>query len=200
MPSDLVTQFLSSMVMDYDKWHDGVGYDLDLIDQMDEAEKAAIEEKLIRAGVSDWRDLEALERLNTNNALATLLAARNSPDEQIRLYALRYGPKPADYEREEVILAGLNSASSRSKAMDEAAKHPSPRIITALLRFARDGEGSDAYKAAATLYYIHGKIDSPHSWKHRKFFLRFVDQAEDRKVVYEELCKKVRVDPSIIYE
>ncbi len=34
MPSEIYQQFLNSMIMDYDKWHDGTGYDLEALGQL----------------------------------------------------------------------------------------------------------------------------------------------------------------------
>lgn len=47
MYSKVYQLFLDSMVMDFDKWHDGIGYDLELIEQLEPEERASIEKLLM---------------------------------------------------------------------------------------------------------------------------------------------------------
>ena len=56
------------MVIDYEKWHDGVGYDLDAIREASQDERQAIEILLFNRGTRDWRDVEALAALDTARA------------------------------------------------------------------------------------------------------------------------------------
>ena len=64
--TSLLDLFKGGMVIDYEKWHDGVGYDLSVIEQMSPAERSMLTAKLRDKLKShpDWRDVEALHTLN----------------------------------------------------------------------------------------------------------------------------------------
>lgn len=189
-PDDAIARFEASMVMNYEKWHDGIGYDLDALDEMSEEERAGVVTRLA-ADVQGWRDLEALDHIGTEPAVAAIIKARGSSDREISLAAQRYGPEDID-SREASILAGLNPAAVVSKAIDQASDHPSPRIEAALLRIVRECTGTEAYSAAATLCFLHGTLDSPDSWDRRAFFLKFVEpDSPERQEAYARLCKEV---------
>ena len=53
-------RFEKSMVIDYEKWHDGVGYDVDALRSASQAERKAIEQMVIHHSPRGWRDIEAL--------------------------------------------------------------------------------------------------------------------------------------------
>jgi HEAT repeat protein len=196
MDQDLIDRFRESMVMNYERWHDGLGYDIELLDEMSETERKSIEALLI-ANVSNWRDLEALDRLGTPESLDAIAKARESSNTELRLAAQQYGVKPTAEERESAILDGLADDGTLSKALDEAAENPTPKIIAALLKMARDRDGVAGYHAASTLYYVHGKMDSPYDMTHRPFFLRFSEPpSPDRRLAFEELCRQLKIDPA----
>lgn len=191
MDSDLIASFKSSMVIDYDKWHDGLGYEIELIDQMTVDQRKEVEHHLREKGITDWRDLEALDRLGTPGALQAIVEVRESGPEELALRAHQYGPPPQSGEREDAILQGLSSSGGRLEAIDEAAEHPSPKIIDKLLECAERCTSTEAYQAALALFYIHGKVDSMHSWDHRPFLLRFVDAGPDKVAAVQELRGRI---------
>jgi hypothetical protein len=191
MNRDPVADFKSSMILDYEKWPDGLGYDIDLIDQMTPEQKLEIEQHLRQNGISDWRDLEALDRLGTPTAVELILEARASDLQPLALRAQEYGPSPTTNDREASILRGLSDAESMLDVIDDAADHPSPKVIAKLFECARTSTGTEAYQAALALYYIHGNVDSMHSWDHRPFLLRFVDPGPDKAAALEELRENI---------
>ena len=65
-------RFLDSMKLDYDKWHDGVGYDLDALRKLSTDEKEKVEDILIERGVVGWRDIDALAEIGSERALSAL--------------------------------------------------------------------------------------------------------------------------------
>src|SRR5262249_15998968 len=77
------------MNITYEKWHDGVGYDLDAIREATPTERAKIESIMLAHGVKDWRDLEALDALSTPKAIAAIRATIKSTDPELRLRATR---------------------------------------------------------------------------------------------------------------
>src|SRR5262245_32106418 len=114
MPSDAYKRFLESMKIDYDKWHDGVGYDLSALDDMTAAEKRELAG--ILRGRNDWRDAEALAALVLDKALDDHEAKSNesavreklsSSEPQTRMKALESlhdAKRMTDAELEEALL------------------------------------------------------------------------------------------------
>ena len=194
-------RFLASMVMDFDKWHDGTGYDIALLDLMSQEERARAEDALIRRSPRDWRDIEALARIGSPRARQEVDAALTSTDNHVRREAMHHAcdkAQPADRERllvrsleNDVIYGGL------TQAIDEAATFHPPAVVDALFRGALDRDGEVAVHFAALLMFIHGQSAEPFDWNHRPFFLRFhtTDRAE-REIVFRELCERVGVDPA----
>ncbi len=64
LPSDSnLKRFEKSMNINYEKWHDGLGYDLDAIKSASATERKTIEQILIQHNPRDWRDIEALAQI-----------------------------------------------------------------------------------------------------------------------------------------
>jgi hypothetical protein len=199
--SGALERFIASMVPNFDMWHDGTGYDLALLDLMSEDERIKAEDALIRHSPRDWRDIEALARIDSSRARRWVEAALTSTDNHIRREAMRHAgdmAQPADRERllvrsleNDVIYGGL------TQAIDEAATFHPPAVIEALFRGAMNRDGEAAVHFAALLMFIHGKATEPFDWNHRPFFLRFhtTDRAA-REMVFRELCETCGVDPA----
>src|SRR5262245_28816467 len=92
-PETLVEKFKRSMIIDYEKWHDGIGYNLKLLNCASPEEVAAIEALLLGQGVGDWRDVEALAAIGTPKAREALKAALNSRDHKVRAAVIEYAPE-----------------------------------------------------------------------------------------------------------
>ena len=60
LPHSPLARFERSLRVDHEKWHDGVGYDLDAIREAAPDELASMEALLLERDVRDWRDVEAL--------------------------------------------------------------------------------------------------------------------------------------------
>src|SRR4051812_2581110 len=56
-------RFIKSMQIGFDQWHDGIGYDLAALSEMDEAERADVRKLLAARAGRDWRDVEAVDAL-----------------------------------------------------------------------------------------------------------------------------------------
>lgn len=194
MADDLVKSFFDSMVMDFDKWKDGIGYDVELISRMNDEQRQEVERQILSKGVDDWRDLEALDWLGTPIAHAAIEQARNSGNQELRLAAQRYGPAPSGDDRDAAIVKSLQEADAfegLSQVLDEAAEHPTPVVVQALLRCARDRDGASAYGAASVLYFIKGKIESHEGFENREFFLRFTEPGDDKDAAFTQLCDEL---------
>jgi len=190
------------MVIDYEKWHDGVGYDLDAIREASQDERQAIEILLFNRGTRDWRDVEALAALDTAGARAALRQAKYSHDHDVAMAVARYAPDLlSDEEQTAVIVRALQSAQfyeGLSEALDQAEEHHPPAVIDALLRGTIERDGDVAVHFAALVLYLHGKADSSFDMSQRPFFLTFnTPDRDERMRAFRELCRKVGLDPEL---
>jgi hypothetical protein len=193
-------RFLASMVMNYDMWHDGLSYDLDMLDKLARDDLEVAERALISHSPRDWRDIEALARINTPAGRKAVIAGLHSSDPNVRRVAREYASDredPAERERhlirsleQDVVFGGL------SQAIDEAQDFHPPAVMDALLRGALKRDGEAAVHFAALLFFLHGKAKEPFDWDHRPFVPKFhaTDRAE-REALFRELCDKIGVDP-----
>ena len=199
-PNSAVARFEASMCIDYEKWHDGIGYDLEILKTANPEELKAIEELLIRRHPRDWRDVEALAALGSKKARAALKDSLHDRSAEVRMAVHRHAPEVlTKQQRTDSIVEALQTADfygGLSQALDEAAEFHPPEVERALLRGLMERDGSVAYHLATTLYAIHGKIPSRHDMERRPFFLRFntPDLAEREKAV-RELCAELGLDP-----
>jgi len=195
----VVDRFRRSMVMDFEKWHDGIGYDLDAIHAASEAERMAIEDILTAHGVDDWRDVEALALLGTPRATEALRGALKSPDLKVRLAIIDHAPHLApDDERTASVVTAIEDAAAfggLSQTLAQVEEFHPPAVIDALFRGALERDGETAVHYAAMLMYLHGKAKSTFDWGQRPFYLRFnTEVRRERAKAFRELCEKVGVD------
>lgn len=200
--SEALARFLASTQIDYEAWHDGVGYDLDALRALDGDDRTEAERFLLERAGSDWRDLEALLALGTPGARAAVIDQLRTGRLEQRLWAAQYlgnDPNLAE-DREAAVVAGLNEAvfyGGLSVALDLATELRTPAMIEALFRAALRDEGEAAVHAAARLAFIHRKAKEAFDWELRPLFLKFntADRGE-RTRAFRELCKLCGVDPA----
>jgi hypothetical protein len=191
-------RFLESMEMTYEKWHDGVGYDLTALDEMTEDDKVSIVDMLSTSLDEPWRSFEALDHVNTPKALATIKNALRHPSLEVRIAASRFA-KGADIDRERVLIEALERSdlyAGLSQALDEVETFHPQGIVDALLRGVLKRGDSAAVNFAGMLLYIYGKADSSFDLDHRPLFLRFkTDDLKEREEAFLEICRIIGVDP-----
>jgi hypothetical protein len=198
--NDAVARFRASMTIDYEKWHDGIGYDLDAIREATPSERAQIESLMLARTVQDWRDLEALEALNTAKATAVIRATLKSANPELRLRAARALAHEPEGEatRDAAIVDAIDHAdvfSGLTQALDAAARHPSQAVKDALFRACLKGSSVTAVHTAALLFYLYGKAEEPFDMAQRPFFLKFSTEIKaDRIAPFKELCARLGVD------
>jgi hypothetical protein len=176
-------RFQDSMVIDYAKWREGEGYDLDSMREMSQVElrllEAQLVEKLKRDG--DWRDVAALAAIDSDSARAAVISARKHQITNVRNYAVRLGPVS-----ETDVIRALETA----KAMDglDAALRlteqcNTPAVRQAVLGMARSGDSTVRVHMVAMLYFLMGKAEVAFDWEQRPYFLSFgvEDNQELRK-------------------
>jgi hypothetical protein len=186
-------RFLDSMVIDRERWHDGVGYDLEALELLDEEDRSRVETLLIQHldDAGDWRDLEALVSLGTPDARAAVEAALNHRDTRVRRYALRTLLDDSDPERR-AELEDLVVARVRRGDHELAERLPTPRVKAALLEAAREADDASRVHSAAMLLYLCGQASDPFDWSQRPFLLRFAEgDAEALRAAWEELRQRV---------
>lgn len=184
-----VRRFLDSMVMNYDRWHDGVGYDLEALGSMTANEREGIEQLLMTKSLDDWRDVEALAALNTVRARRRLLAAFERAGLSQKVDLISHATSLfTDEERAGVLVTALRNggkdASLTQVMMEVEELHP-PAVIEALWHGVREHEDVVAGQFAMMLLFLHGKASSPYDWDWRPFMLRF--QGEPREPLVREL-------------
>lgn len=197
-PDSPLARFERSLSIDYEKWHDGIGYDLDAIRGASSEERAAIEARLLRSGVRDWRDVEALALLDTPAAHKALDRVKGSQRHELALAVARYAPhRLTEDERTKMLVAALQRArlyDGLTHALDLAEGHHPPAVIDALWRGALEREGEVAVHYAALLMFLHGKADTSFDWAQRPFFLTFhTEHRGEREAAFQELCRMVGV-------
>ena len=193
--SDAYKKFIDSMEMNYERWHDGTGYDLDALGELKGDERKEIEQMLLAAPKSDWRNQEALAALGSPQAVEALEKDLKSKNAATRLAAASELHEMGRLKDMGEILVGVlkaaKSSSLFSRVMDEIGWDKTVAAIPTLLDIARKGPGEQACHAAAMLFYLKGLADEPFDWDHRPFFLRFnPDDAADRARAFDELCAK----------
>jgi hypothetical protein len=198
--SPRVKQFVASMAIDYEKWREGIGYDLDALKGATRKELREIEALLFAQGITGWRDVQALAALGTSRSRAALREALHSGSEEVRMAVHSYAPETlTDAERTASLVRALENAEfygGLTQALGEVEEFHPPEVIDALLRGLSRRDGGTACHFAAMLYYLHGKSSMPFDWDHRPFFLRFnTENAAERKEAIRDLCATIGVDP-----
>ena len=195
-------RFLDSTVMTYEKWHDGEGYDLASLDDMDQSEREQAEKRMLDRAL-EWREIEVLEKLGSargwkairetfddNRSIETRLAAAE---------ALERGGKlgiPIDEVVTEAVLEIRDIGEGSTRALLLAERYPTERVKRALLQAA--GRRSEiAMHCGALLCYLTGKAKEAFDWELRPLFLRLVpgNEETDRTAAYGELCTLVGMTP-----
>jgi len=192
-------RFKKSMEIDYEKWHDGIGYDIDAIRLASPTECKAIEKMLIQHSPRDWRDIEALTQIDTKNARDTIKKAIRDPNPAVRIAVARFAPKVVTYnERTRSIIDALQHAGifyGLSQTLDEIEEYHPPQVKEALIEGLLSREGDVAVLFAAMLFYLYGAAEEPFDMKQRPFFLRFnTKNKEERVKVFIELCTKLNIN------
>ena len=198
MTSKIYQKFLDSMKRDFDKWHDGIGYDLEALERMEPQEKDSIEDLLIEnlKQAGDWRDVEALVALGTTKAYIEVDKARFHNNAKVRNYALKIiinTRKSKDTAVKDMVGLELQIIQAVENGYYQMAEcMPTLRVKKALLKFVREAADSVIrVNGAAFLLYICGKTSEPFDWDQRPFFLRFSeDNPEELQKAWEELRKR----------
>jgi hypothetical protein len=193
-------RFEKSMEMNYEKWHDGIGYDIDAIKLASPTERKAIEQMLLHHSPRDWRDIEALAEIGTKSAQKTIKNAIKDSDPDVRVAVTRFAPNlVTNRERSQSLIKALKNAQvfgGLSQVLDDIEEYHPTEVKEALITGLLSREGDVAVLFAAMLFYVYGKAKEPFDMKQRPFFLRFnTENREERMQAFRELCKQLNINP-----
>jgi hypothetical protein len=192
-------RFMESMKIDYYKWHDGVGYDLDALNELDGDELKKVEDLLISRKDSDWRDVEGLAALNTPFAIQALRECLNSPNLECRLFAVRF-LKEMNIEDhiEEVLVRTLPETTignGLTYALYLAKMYTTDNIRHAILRCALTGNDDIRLHCAAMALYLYGISRSDFDTDFKIIYEFREKDISVRQGIFERLCAMVGVNP-----
>jgi hypothetical protein len=193
-------RFIKSMAIDYEKWHDGVGYDIEAMKQTSPDEIIKIEQILVDHTPKDWRDIEALAQIDTPNAQEIIKKAIKDPNPKVQIAVARFAPKLISHRQKTQslvrILQNEEIFNGLSQALDEVEKYHPAEIKEALIKGLLNREGEVAVLFAAMLFYIYGKAKEPFDMNQRPFFLTFnMENKTERLAAFLELCRQLKIKP-----
>ena len=203
MRSEAYSRFLSSLELDFDRWHDGEGYDLEALAGIDDSERGDVVSELARRAPT-WREIEALEAIDIPPAfMAIKRALRDGQSIDTRLAAAeslhRLGkldePIDAVLAREIAKLEDIGDGATRALLMAE--DFPTDAVKRALLD-ASHRRTDSAMHCAGVLCYLTGAGKEPFDWDLRPLLLRLgpKEPEADRTAAFRELCALVKMEPS----
>ncbi len=192
-------RFVRSLFIDYEKWHDGVGFDLDALREVTPTERAVAESRL--DATHDWRDVEALAvlaELGSASAERSLRDALKSGSQEIRLAIMKHAPHLVDdAARTEMLVNALEVATpfdAFTDTLEQVERFHPPPVVDALWRGVDTRQGDVAVHYAAMLAFIHGKADSAFDWSMRPLFLKFnTTSSAERRAAIAELRSRLDV-------
>lgn len=199
---NVLARFEESREMNYDRWREGTGYDLEAMMSVSEAARDNIERSLIPA--KDWRDVEALVALGTPRADQALREALNAVDVELRLAVMRRAPQLVDAaSRLESLLMALETAvafGGISATLDQVEEFHPPAVVESLFRGLLHRDGDIAYHFATVLAVIHGKISSRWDWSLRPMLLAFnTTNMTERREAFLMLYDLLKASPTFNY-
>jgi hypothetical protein len=192
-----LARFERSLFIDYEQWHDGVGYDVATLRELTADERRRIEARLTPP--DGWRDVEALAviaKLGSDSARAELRRVATAGSAETRLAVLRYAPELVDDATRTAALVGaLDSATafdSFTTTLEQvAAFHPQP-VIDALWRGLETRQGEVAMHYAGMIAFLAGKADSAFDWSLRPLLMEFkTEDATARRAAVGKLRTRV---------
>lgn len=192
-----LARFERSLFIDYEQWHDGVGYDVATLRELTADDRRRIEARLTPP--DGWRDVEALAviaKLGSDSARTELRRVATAGSSETRLAVLRYAPELVDDAARTTTLVGaLDSATafdSFTTTLEQvAAFHPQP-VIDALWRGLETRQGDVAMHYAGMIAFLAGKADSSFDWSLRPLLQEFrTEDMTARRAAIQKLRKRV---------
>ncbi len=189
-------RFMSSMIIGFDEWHDGIGYDLEALAELEGDERKAVEALLVSRKDEGWRDAEALAALGSPKARTALKTAARGPNREVRLHAAR-NLEGEDLDRhiaEALTNGGFGDGLAQAELLAE--QEPlGPATRAALLQGALTATDGRQVRFVGLLLFHHGLAPEPFDWSQRPYFLEFLtEDTAERRRLFDGLCEKLGVD------
>ena len=201
-PASPLERFERSMPRTHERWHDGIGYDLDALAKAAPDERRMIEDRLLNQHPITWHDIEALAAIDTPRARARILAALDDPDAMVRAAVTRFAA--AQVAREDLVASlvkGLETAEfygGLTQVLEQVEEFHPPPVLDALFRGVLQRKGEVAVHFAAMLLFVHGQSKEAFDWDHRPFFLTFhTEDRAEREGAFRELCARVGAEAGL---
>jgi hypothetical protein len=188
------------MKLDYEKWHEGIGYDTRALSEMTPEERGQVI-GILTARDTTWREVEALAAIDlpeARKAVRQALEHRMSVD-------TRLAAAQALYEQGEMKDIGLFLArqirqltridDGLTRALLMAEEHPTSAVKQALL-WASWNRTECAPHCAGLICFLAGASKEPFDWSLRPLFLRLGPNNSyiERKAAFDDLCKLVGME------
>ncbi|HWB19946.1 MAG TPA: hypothetical protein VG711_06575 [Phycisphaerales bacterium] len=208
--SDAHKKYLASKTIDYEKWHEGEGYDLNAFAQMTSEEREAEVQSICDMPSPDWRDLQVLRVHNTKQSIDRLrsLLARASMD--VRVYALRElikgGHTPgsvADVQLAHLLNEMQDDDTGLTQALLIAQNYAGPMSRLALLHGARKHSSVALHFASALLDLAQLSDDlAGFDPKFRPALLKLLPECtqEERAAAFSKICAWLNIRENEIPE
>lgn len=201
-PKSALARFEQSMVIDYEKWHDGIGYTTSKLSKLPNSNNPRRHKSYCSNTVSKTGAMSKPWSRSAPSQRAISLKRRW--DVQIPISAWRSRAMPPemvpDEQRTASLVKALHTATvfgGLTPALDEAELYHPKEVMDALFWAALNRDGETAVNVAGLLLFLHGRVASSFDWDQRPFFLRFnTENRSERKAVFVELCEKAGVDPA----
>ncbi|HEV7721941.1 MAG TPA: hypothetical protein VGO60_11675 [Iamia sp.] len=194
MASEAWDRFEDSLALDFERWHDGIGIDLDALAALEGAERERAEARLLGAPALTWREVQGLAVLDTAAARAALRGVlAEGDDRETQLAVVRHAPGVlGPGELDAILVAGLGDAvigGGLTSVLDLVEAHHPPAVLDALVARARDRPGEVAVHLAALADFLLGPATEAFDWDHRPLYLRFhaPPGSPERDEVWREL-------------
>ena len=199
MPSQAFSRFVSSLELDYGRWHDGDGYDLDALAGIDESERGDVV-RLLAQREATWREIEALAAIEIPPAVMAIeRALRDSHSLDTRLAAAEALHKLGSLDEpiDQVLAREIRNLGDHgsTRALLMAEEHATDDVKQALLAASHNRTAS-AMHCAGLLCYLAGVGKEPFDWDLRPLFLRLGPEEPegDREAAFRELRAIVGID------
>jgi hypothetical protein len=189
------TTFSASTELNYDSWHDGIGFDLEALARM-----PALEQDLIRQWLRtrledrlrdvDLRDLEAAAALGETELLASL---KRHPEPDVRLRAKELLASPGDVAEELCrTLSRSRSEDAVLGALDLVSSHATSEVRAALIERVSKVDGT-FINAAMVLLEVFGGMED--AWSERPFLFEVQEQGKRGELLQQLLARLEQAGP-----
>ena len=194
-------RFVLSTSLDYERWHDGEGYDLAALAEMEPWEREEVVDMMTGRDVT-WREVDVLAAIDLPQAAAAIEEASHhhlSIDTRLAASRVLHDRGTLPVAIDEVIARELRALSQipngSVRALLLAEEFPTDRVKQALL-WASWNQTECAMHCAALLCYLVGVAKEPFDWDLRPLFLRLGEHESyfTRKAAFDELCALVKME------